>query len=62
MHAYESDYPEYGFSEHVGYATKRHLDALRSHGPCPIHRKTFRGVLQKVEISLDIDGQMGINI
>jgi ribonuclease HII len=62
MHAYESEYPEYGFSEHVGYATKRHLDALRTHGPCPIHRKTFRGVLPKVEVSLAIDDQNGINI
>jgi ribonuclease HII len=57
MHRYESEYPEYGFSEHVGYATKRHLDALKSHGPCPIHRKTFRGVLPKLEISLAIDDQ-----
>jgi ribonuclease HII len=62
MHAYESEYPEYGFSEHVGYATKRHLDALKDHGPCPIHRKTFRGVLPKVKISLDIDDQLDINI
>ncbi|MEO8040997.1 MAG: ribonuclease HII [Acidobacteriota bacterium] len=62
MHAYEAEYPEYGFSEHVGYGTKRHLGALKSHGPCPIHRKTFRGVLQRVEISLAIDDQTGINI
>jgi ribonuclease HII len=62
MHAYESEYPEYCFSEHVGYATKRHLDALRTHGPCPIHRKTFRGVLPKIEVSLAIDDQNGINI
>ncbi|MEO8572417.1 MAG: hypothetical protein ABI481_00485, partial [Pyrinomonadaceae bacterium] len=62
MASYETDYPEYGFSEHVGYATKRHYAALRAHGPCPIHRITFRGVLQKAEGSLAIDGQMDINI
>ena len=62
MTCYETEYPEYGFSEHVGYATKRHYEALRAHGPCPIHRITFRGVLQKEESSLAIDGQMDINI
>jgi ribonuclease HII len=38
-------YPEYGFSKHVGYGTKAHFDALRRHGACPLHRKSFRGVL-----------------
>lgn len=34
-------YPEYGFAQHKGYPTKAHYEALRKHGPCPIHRKTF---------------------
>ena len=38
-------YPEYGFSKHVGYGTKAHFEALRTHGACEIHRKSFRGVL-----------------
>jgi ribonuclease HII len=38
-------YPEYGFSKHVGYGTKAHFDALKEHGACPLHRKSFRGVL-----------------
>jgi ribonuclease HII len=38
-------YPVYGFSKHVGYGTKAHFEALRAHGACVIHRKTFRGVL-----------------
>ena len=62
MVSYETQYPEYGFAEHVGYATKRHYGALQAHGPCPIHRMTFRGVLQKPENSLAITGQMDINI
>ncbi|HUR99618.1 MAG TPA: ribonuclease HII [Pyrinomonadaceae bacterium] len=62
MSSYETEYPEYGFSEHVGYATKRHYAALNAHGPCPIHRMSFRGVLQKTETSLAIDGQLDINI
>ncbi len=38
-------YPEYGFARHVGYGTKVHFEALRAHGTCEIHRKSFRGVL-----------------
>jgi ribonuclease HII len=38
-------YPEYGFSNHVGYGTKAHFEALRKFGATAIHRKTFRGVL-----------------
>jgi len=37
-------YPEYGFEIHKGYATKMHRDAIKKYGPCPVHRKTFRGV------------------
>jgi ribonuclease HII len=35
----------YGFDHNMGYATPMHLDALRSLGPCPIHRRSFRGVI-----------------
>ncbi len=34
----------YGFEVHKGYPTASHREALRSLGPCPIHRRTFRGV------------------
>lgn len=34
-------YSEYGFEIHKGYGTKAHYEALRTYGPCPIHRKTF---------------------
>lgn len=34
-------YPDYGFEIHKGYGTKAHYDALRTHGPCKIHRMTF---------------------
>jgi len=37
-------YPEYGFEKHKGYGTKQHMEALRKHGPCPIHRRTFAPV------------------
>ncbi len=38
-------YPQYGFSKHVGYGTRAHFEALRRHGACPLHRKSFKGVL-----------------
>ncbi len=41
----EKEYPGYGFSRHKGYPTKEHFGALRNLGPCPIHRKSFKGVL-----------------
>lgn len=34
-------YPQYGFDRHFGYPTPEHLDLLRHHGPCPIHRRSF---------------------
>jgi ribonuclease HII len=36
------EYPQYGFAEHVGYATVGHRRALASAGPCPYHRRSFR--------------------
>lgn len=41
-------YPQYGFAVHKGYGTKAHLEAIREHGPCPIHRLTFKGVREYV--------------
>ena len=45
MKTYDVEYPQYGFASHKGYGCKTHYDAIREHGPCPLHRKTFRGVL-----------------
>jgi ribonuclease HII len=45
MDDYHKLYPEYNFKKHKGYPTKEHLEALRKFGPCPIHRRTFKGVL-----------------
>lgn len=41
MEEYGRLYPEYGFAKHKGYGTKAHLDAIREHGMCPIHRRSF---------------------
>ena len=39
-------YPQYGFASHKGYGTAEHLAALRQHGACPEHRRTFSPVAQ----------------
>ncbi|MDQ1592785.1 MAG: ribonuclease [Pyrinomonadaceae bacterium] len=49
MRDYEQTYPQYGFAAHVGYGTRAHLAALRTHGACPIHRRSFRGVLSPTD-------------
>ena len=41
MLEYAQQYPQYGFDVHKGYGTKRHYEALREFGPCPIHRQSF---------------------
>lgn len=42
MAKYDRVYPAYGFAQHKGYGTPEHLAALHTHGPCPIHRRSFR--------------------
>ncbi|MDF1606627.1 ribonuclease HII [Hoeflea sp. YIM 152468] len=39
-------YPAYGFEQHMGYGAPRHLRAIAEHGPCPLHRMTFRPLRQ----------------
>ena len=41
MREYDEVYPEYGFAKHKGYGTAMHIQAIKEHGPCPLHRKTF---------------------
>jgi len=38
---WDQQWPEYGFAVHKGYGTPQHLEAIRKHGPCPIHRRSF---------------------
>ena len=49
MHAL---YPQYGFDEHKGYGTPAHLEALRRHGACPIHRRSFAPVRERLGLEL----------
>ncbi len=41
MEELDAKWPEYGFRRHKGYGTQEHLIALRTFGPCPIHRTSF---------------------
>ncbi len=41
MEEYDKVYPEYGFAKHKGYGTKVHIEAIKAHGACKIHRRTF---------------------
>lgn len=54
MTAYDEQFPQYGFAGHKGYGCASHYDAVREHGPCVLHRMTFRGVVpeEPVELSL----------
>ncbi|MBN2000886.1 ribonuclease HII [candidate division KSB1 bacterium] len=42
MMQYDREYPLYGFAQHKGYPTRKHVEAIRRHGLCPIHRRSFR--------------------
>ena len=46
MLRYHEDFPQYGFDRHKGYPTKSHKAAIALHGPCLIHRRSFKGVLE----------------
>ncbi len=49
MERLHNDYPLYGFDQHKGYPSALHLELLRSHGPCPAHRRSFAPVRQALE-------------
>jgi ribonuclease HII len=44
MQEWDAVYPQYGLARHKGYATSDHLEALRQHGPSPLHRHSFAPV------------------
>ncbi len=52
MERYNEYYPQFGFSQHKGYPTRAHKEAIRKFGYCPIHRRTFKGVKEFVRINV----------
>ncbi|MBI4528081.1 MAG: ribonuclease HII [Deltaproteobacteria bacterium] len=55
MLEYDKLYPEYGFARHKGYGCLSHMQALRSHGPSPIHRMSFRPLREALARKQDND-------
>lgn len=41
MEEYDLIYPQYQFSKNKGYGTKAHIEAIKEHGICPLHRRSF---------------------
>ena len=50
MYDYAKRFPEYGFDSHVGYGTKKHIEALEKFGACDIHRRSFNPVSKFLKI------------
>ena len=48
MLKFSAQFPEYSFAEHKGYGTAKHLAAIEKFGACPIHRKSFAPLKQKL--------------
>lgn len=51
LSALHEEHPAYGFAEHKGYPTPAHLAALRAHGACPAHRRSFAPVRTVLEVA-----------
>ena len=51
MLEWHQKYPQYNFARHKGYGTKEHRQAIQRFGICELHRKTFRGVKEYIDIS-----------
>jgi ribonuclease HII len=51
MLEYHAQYPQYGFDRHFGYPTAEHRKLLKEFGPCPIHRRSYRGVRELLQES-----------
>ncbi|MBT8341528.1 MAG: ribonuclease HII [Desulfatitalea sp.] len=52
MLQFHDAFPQYGFDRHKGYPTRAHRAAIAQHGPCRIHRRTFKGVREFLPASM----------
>ncbi len=48
MYDSHKKYPVYQFNHNVGYGTNKHIMAIKNYGICPLHRKTFKGVVSEI--------------
>ncbi len=56
MEIYHHQFSQYNFINNKGYGTKEHLEAIRRHGPCKIHRRSFKGVKEFLEQGAQREG------
>ena len=56
MQDLHKQYPQYGFASHKGYGTAAHLSALQQHGPCSVHRMSFKPIV-KLTMSRQFDSR-----
>jgi ribonuclease HII len=54
----DKQYPQYGFASHKGYCCAAHFEALRRHGPSPIHRQSFRPVREALGLATTSNGPL----
>ena len=54
MIGFDRQFPEYGFAGHKGYGSAAHLEALRRHGPSPIHRMSYKPVRDLIERAREV--------
>lgn len=47
MRQADEEWPHYGFASNKGYGTRAHREAIKVHGPCVLHRRSFAGVIQE---------------
>ena len=60
--ALHEQYPQYGFDAHKGYPTPAHLAALREHGACSQHRRSFAPVRRVLEAGVSADGALCVAV
>ena len=59
MRRYHNEFPHYNFISNVGYGTRSHWDGLKKHGPCALHRRSYKGVVSgKGEVVEQTDDQV----
>jgi len=55
MDALHQRFPAYGFASHKGYGTEEHMEAIKQHGVCPEHRRSFGPVREIIEAGTNAD-------
>ena len=55
MISLDLQYPGYGLKKHKGYPTREHIEALEKHGVLPIHRRSYKPVVECIQMKLNLD-------